>query len=70
MVDEAHRAVGDERVQEFAPLTKGEALTAWSLKVGPLVDDNCCRGGPDGVIQASRGGAGRRSADQHPQSQE
>jgi len=42
VVDEADRAVGDERVQEFAPLTKGEALAAGSLKVGPLVDDHRC----------------------------
>jgi len=42
VIDKPHRAVGDEGVQEFAPLTKGEALAAGSLKVGPLVDDHRC----------------------------
>jgi hypothetical protein len=39
-IDEAHRAVGDQRLLELLPLTKGEALAAWSLKVRPLLDDD------------------------------
>jgi hypothetical protein len=57
VVDEADRAVRDEGIHEFAPLTKGEALAAWSLKVGPLVDDDGCGCGADRVFRANRVGA-------------
>jgi hypothetical protein len=40
VIDKTDGSVGNERVQEFAPLTKGEALASWSLKVRPFVNDD------------------------------
>jgi len=69
VIDKTHRAIGDERVQEFVPLTKGKTLAAWSLEVGPLVDDHRCRRGANGVFCSRRAAATRGAGSQQQETQ-